>query len=228
MAAAASNTRIITVADREGDLYELYHEAVTSLQASAAYWLVRSSKNRRLLDAENNLQDLKLIETVKDTQPVGLFEFDLPARHGSKARRVQQNIHVSTVRLSPPDRKRKKTNYEIVEANVVIATEIAPPAGESPVEWTLLTNVPLNGAFSACDVVKWYLCRWQIEVYFRILKSGCRVEKLQLETGKRFDVCLSLYMIIAWRILHLTQLEPVPRLLVTASLLKKNGQSPIR
>lgn len=206
IASAAEATRIVTVCDREGDLYELYHEAYTSSQSSAAYWLVRASNNRRLLDAEDNLQELKVIETVKNTQPIGLLEFELPGRNSSQRRRVKQAIHVAKVRLSPPDRKRKKTNYEIVEVNVVIATEIDPLPDQRPVEWILLTNVPLDSEVSAYDIVKWYLCRWQIEVYFRILKSGCRVEKLQLETGDRFDACLTLYMIIAWRILYLTHI----------------------
>jgi hypothetical protein len=64
----------------------------------------------------------------------------------------------------------------------------------------------IDTATSAHEVVKWYLCRWQIEIYFRILKSSCNVEKSQLETKSRFDTCLTLYMIIAWRILYLTML----------------------
>lgn len=90
--------------------------------------------------------------------------------------------------------------------NVVIATEIDPPANQIPLEWILLTNVSIETAIKGYEVVKWYLCRWQIEIYFRILKSGCKIEKLQLETKSRFDACLTIYMIIAWRILYLTML----------------------
>lgn len=59
-------TRIVTVADREGDLYDLYYEAFTSTQTSSVYWLIRALSNRRLLDADNNLKSEKLIETVKN------------------------------------------------------------------------------------------------------------------------------------------------------------------
>jgi hypothetical protein len=200
------DTQIVTVADREGDLYDLYHEAFTSTQISSAYWLIRAMVNRRLLDKDDNLQTLKLIETVKSTKPIGIIEFELPARNKSERRRVKQAVYVNRVRLSPPDRKRKKTRYEIVETNVVIATEIDTPPGQSPLEWILLTNIPINDSTSAHEIVKWYLCRWQIEIYFRVLKSGCKIEKLQLETQSRFDSCLTLYMIIAWRILYLTML----------------------
>ena len=185
---------------------ELYHEAYISTQKTSAYWLIRAMSNRRLLDSENNLRNEKLIEAVKSTKPVGTIEFELSVRNKSKHRRVKQAIYVDKVRLNPPDRKRNKTNYEIVETNVVIATEIDPPSGQSPVEWILLTNITIEDATDSYEIVKWYLCRWQIEVYFRVLKSGCKIEKLQLETGKRFDVCLTLYMIIAWRILYLTML----------------------
>lgn len=206
IAMLAPDTRIVTVADREGDLYDLYHEAFKSTQTSSAYWLIRAMANRRLLDKDNNLQTLKLIEKVKSTKPIGIIEFELPTRNKSERRQVKQAIYVDRVRLSPPDRKRKRTRYEIVETNVVIATEIDTPPGHSPLEWILLTNVPINNTISAHEIVKWYLCRWQIEIYFRILKSGCKVEKLQLETKSRFDACLTLYMIIAWRILYLTML----------------------
>lgn len=206
IAALAPDTQIITVTDREGDLYELYHEAYTSQQASSANWLIRAMANRRLLDAGNNLQSLKLIETVKNTTPIGTIEFELPARNKDKRRCVKQIIYTGKVRLSPPDRKRKKTKYQIVETNVVIATETNVPAGQEPLEWILLTSVTIDTAQDAQEIVQWYLCRWQIEIYFRVLKSGCKIEKLQLETRARFDVCLTLYMIIAWRILYLTML----------------------
>jgi len=206
VAALAPSTKVVTVADREGDLYDLYHEAYISEQPSSAYWLIRAMANRRLLDANENLESVKLIETVKSTQPIGIIEFELPARNKSERRQVKQAIYIKKVRLSPPDRKRKRTRYQIVETNVIIASEIDTPPNHSPLEWILLTNVPINNAVDGYEMVKWYLCRWQIEIYFRILKSGCKVEKLQLENKSRFDSCLTLYMIIAWRILYLTML----------------------
>ena len=207
IAEQAPDTMIVTVADREGDLYDLYHEAYTSQQPSSSHWLIRAMINRRVLDEEGNLKTHKLIETVKSTSPIGTIEFELPGRNKTECRKVKQAIYVYKVILCPPDRKRKKTRYQNVETNVVIATEIDPPDNESPLEWILLTNVSIDNAASGYEIVKWYLCRWQIEIYFRILKSGCKIEKLQLETKSRFDVCLTLYMIIAWRILYLTMLS---------------------
>lgn len=186
-------TMIVSVSDREGDLYDLYHEAQFATENHRAYWLIRASANRRLLDDAHELQQQKLIETVKSTAPIGYMEFDLPARGVQKKRRIKQALYMSCVKLSPPDRKRKRTRYNIVETNVVIASEMNPPTGEKPIEWVLLSNVPIKNSADAQTLLEWYLCRWQIEVYFRILKSGCQIEKLQLENKARFDACLTLY-----------------------------------
>lgn len=93
----APNTKIVTVIDREGDLYDLYHEAYTSQQSASAYWLIRAMANRRLLDENDNLENLKLIETVKNTNPIGTIEFELPARNKNERRRVKQAIYVGKV-----------------------------------------------------------------------------------------------------------------------------------
>jgi hypothetical protein len=201
------NTRIISIADREGDLYELYHEAHTKEQTPSAYWLIRAKANRRILDENNKRKDKKLIEAVKDTSPIGIIEFVSPGRNKDKERLVRQEIYVAKIRLKPPYKRGRIFGLNTVETNVVIASEIDVPSNQKPVEWILLTNVPIENAIDAHQIVKWYLCRWQIEIYFRILKSGCKVEKLQLEEKSRFDACLTLYMIIAWRILYLTMLN---------------------
>ena len=60
--------------------------------------------------------------------------------------------------------------------------------------------MPVERFERAAEIVQWYLCRWQIEIYFRVLKSGCKVEELQLETTDRLKPCLALYMIVAWRV----------------------------
>src|SRR3990172_6898217 len=70
--------------------------------------------------------------------------------------------------------------------------------------WTLLTTLPVDGAEDAIRVVECYACRWMIEVLFRVLKTGCLVEKRQLETRERLERCLAVDLIVAWRILYLT------------------------
>lgn len=207
------DTMVITVADREADIYDLYHEAqhaYLSQESTAAYWLVRSSSNRKILNSNGRPDNEKLIEKTKSTSPLCSITFEIPTKEKQIGRLVTQNLYATELTLCPPDRKRKiSTKYgdKTVAVTVVIATEVNPPEGQEPLEWVLLTNVKIDDATGAHNILKWYLCRWQIEVYFRILKSGCRIEKLQLTEKHRFDPCLVLYMIIAWRILYLTVLS---------------------
>ena len=80
------------------------------------------------------------------------------------------------------------------------------PLGKKPVEWLLLTNEAVATLDEACLRVAWYRKRWLVEIFFRILKSGCKVEALQLATVDRLERALALYLVIAWRILHLVTL----------------------
>lgn len=206
-------TMVVTVADREADIYDLYHEAqhaYLSQGDTAAYWLIRSSSNRKILNNNGRPDEEKLIEKTKNTPPLCTITFEIPTKEKQMGRVITQNLYATELTLCPPDRKRKlssKYGDKTVSVTVVIAEEINPPEGQEPLEWVLLTNVKINDATGAHTILKWYLCRWQIEVYFRILKSGCRIEKLQLTERQRFDPCLALYMIIAWRILYLTVLS---------------------
>jgi len=84
--------------------------------------------------------------------------------------------------------------------------EIKPPAGETAIEWLLLTSLPTTTFEQACDVIHYYTCRWEAEIYFRVLKSGCTVEELQFETTERFTNCLAVYQIVAWLVLFTLRL----------------------
>jgi len=93
---------------------------------------------------------------------------------------------------TPPERELPE-----VTLTALLARESEPPPGEEPVEWLLLSNLPVETPEQAIETLSWYLCKWQIEIDFKVLKSGCRVEALQLETRKRLEPALALYMIIA-------------------------------
>jgi len=109
------------------------------------------------------------------------------------------SVRAATVALKPPVR----TGYRLPEVavNAVLAREETPPQGIAALEWLLLTRLPVAGFDPAATVVTWYAVRWCIEVYFHVLKNGCQLQRLQLETEDRFLPCLVLYMIIAWRVL---------------------------
>jgi hypothetical protein len=197
LAEQLSETRLTYIADREGDIYDLFVEAPCPEQG--ADWLVRVQHTDRLL------ADGRKLRAVIDAAPV-LTEvtFDRPASNGRRARTVHQQIKVVRVTLQAPARPDRTLSDVTVTA--LLATEAQPPAGEESLDWLLLTNLPVETPEQAIEKLTWYLCRWQIEVYFKILKSGCRVEQLQLEKRERLEPALAFYMIIAWRVLFLTML----------------------
>jgi hypothetical protein len=46
-----------------------------------------------------------------------------------------------------------------VEITAILASEPRPPAGEAPVAWLLLTNLPAATPEQALEKRQWYLCR---------------------------------------------------------------------
>lgn len=189
------STQLVYVADRESDLFELFDEG----RRQGVAWLIRSNQ-RRKLEAEGDW----LWSAAEAGRELGQIEFDLPAMAQRSARQVTQTLRSVRVLLAPPYRCDKV--LEAVEVTALMAREEAPPEGVEPIQWLLLTNLLVDTLEAGREKMEWYLCRWQIEVYFRVLKSGCKVEQLQLQTRDRLEAALTLYMIVAWRVLHLLML----------------------
>lgn len=188
-------TQCIYMADRESDIYELFIEADN--HNGGADYVIRACHDRALLD------ECKLSEQLVRTPTLGKITFELPSTHSRKRKPVTQSIKAARVSLQAPNRK---SHLPTVDVTVVMAQELKPPIGEKPITWLLLTNLTVITIDQAIEKLEWYLCRWQIEIYFRILKSGCNVEKLQLECVQRLRPAVGMYMIVAWRVLYLTML----------------------
>ena len=201
------DTVIISVSDREGDIYEYFVDYFQKPEAGRAEWIIRGCQNRNLaeeLDDSAGSEYKKLYAEVESTRILGQVEFDIPKTKHRASRPVTQTIRATSVKLKAPYRKGRKLPE--VEINVVLAKEENPPVGEEPIEWLILSSLPVNNFENACEVIKFYLCRWQIEVYFKVLKSGCKIEERQLETLERIQPCIALYMIIAWRVVYVMML----------------------
>ncbi len=205
MASQLPNQQIVSIADREADIYDIYNEA--DQVHSQAKWLIRAIKNRPLVDKSGKRQAHKLWDVIRQEPIREYCSFELPARGSKPARKVVQAIRAKTVYLHPPTGRRGKLRLKPIFVNGFIAGEINPPPGEKGIEWLLLTNLDIDTSEKRLAILQYYVCRWQIEVFFRVLKSGCKVEKLQLNCDKRYGPCLALYLIITWRILYLTLLS---------------------
>jgi hypothetical protein len=91
-----------------------------------------------------------------------------------------------------------------VTLNVLLVEEATPPDEGKPIRWLLLTTLPIDCFEQAWQCVQWYSLRWLIERFHYTLKSGCRIEQLQLETAARLLNALATYSIVAWRLMWLT------------------------
>ena len=190
-ARALPETRHVCIGDRESDMLSLLVKA-RDLGYPADY-LVRCQHNRVLPEGD------KLWERVMACTPLGSVRFELPAGRGRKARPVEQALRAERIELA--DRQ-----GGTLEVTCLIAAEINAPAGSKPVCWRLLTNRAVPTLAAAVELLDWYRARWEIELFFLVLKEGCRVERLQLADTDRLQTALALYMVIAWRINRLMRL----------------------
>ncbi|MGL6193969.1 MAG: IS4 family transposase [Thermoguttaceae bacterium] len=124
-----------------------------------------------------------------------------------KSRKAELDIRKATVTINSP--KHLRSQYQPVEMNVVIVSEPNPPEGEQPIESILVTTLPVGTWKQVLAVIEYYECRWMIEVFFKTLKSGCKVESLQFEEMSRLLPCLAVYLIVAWRVLMICRLGRV-------------------
>lgn len=230
LAAQAPGVQVISSGDRENDIYEIYVEWQQRRQEHrpAADWLIRCNQDRALRDdPENPLVpevDARLLAQMAQQPVVGGVSFTIQSKaqwkkvHGGnrqatfrQGRTVRQEIRIAQVTPRPPHRP--NTTLPAVTFWVVMATEIDPPPGQEPISWVLLTSLPVTDLTQALRVLQLYLARWEIEVFHRVLKSGCRIEKLQFAEASRLKPAIALYMIVAWRILFLMKLgREVPEL----------------
>lgn len=184
------NTQFVCVGDREADIYDLFvHERPKGVDL-----LVRAAQDRRV-DGEQKY----LRATLEATPVTATFELHIPARNGQAARVAQMEVHWSEVTLHPPS-KRAKEQLPTVRLWAVWAYEPHPPKEMDPVEWLLLTTVPVQHTQHALQRLEWYSRRWGIEVWHKVIKSGCRIESRQLGTALRWKRCLATFSVIAWRI----------------------------
>lgn len=193
-------TRLVNLADREADIYELFQEGTKD--PGGADLLIRASRStQRKVDEED---EQKPLWDYLPTRPVlGSSELAIPGRGGRKARVAVLEIRCSPVQLRPPKRLEGAAALSLW---AIHAFEPNPPAGSEALEWMLLSTVPTTTFDEALERLGWYAARWNIEVFHRTLKSGCRIEDRRLGTADSLQACLALDLVVAWRVMYLAKL----------------------
>lgn len=189
-------TMLVSVGDREADIYELFAEALAD--PNGAKLLVRAEHNRQVQHEQG------LLWPTLEAQPVsGIQVLQVPRQGTRPAREARLSIRFAAVALAAPTGHKGKAALPVW---AVLAQEEQAPAGVKPLEWMLLTTVAVENFEQATQRLQWYARRWGIEVLHRTLKSGCRIEQRQLGQADRLEACLAIDLVVAWRIFYLTKL----------------------
>jgi len=206
----------VCVADSEGDIYELLAEAAAGPQN--AHWIVRACQDRAL--KRNPAQNAELAGFLRarllgapvlyqDTIAVRGRTAKIKCEHRGRrqsreSREADVEVRAMTITLRPPNRPDRR--LPPITVNAVMILEPKPPEGEPAVEWILLGDLPIDTVEQVRTFVERYTVRWMIEIFFRTLKSGCRVEDRRFEHIDRFMRCLAVYLIVTWRTLYVCRL----------------------
>lgn len=209
-AAACPETTCVCVGDSEADIYDLFVAAVQSQQANLEL-LVRAGQNR------NTTEQRDWADQVRKSAKIGDQTVTVRSRRakigGGKSARSRDRagriahleIRKATIELVRPAHADSRLPPTLT-VNVVLCEEVQPPDGEDPICWLLVTTLPIETEQDVQRIISAYCVRWQIEVFFRTLKSGCRIEQRRFESVDRVENCLALYSVVAWRLMYVCYL----------------------
>ncbi len=199
------DTKVITIGDREADIFEL----LWSCQEKGSLFIVRNRQNRKFISTEGRKTNLQThINQISAKKEIVI---QVPKKNNEAARMA--NIEIKYMFGLIPIRTpslygSKNTEHKIsdkVVLYVVRAKEQVPPKGVEAIDWLLLTNVPVSNFEDTIERINWYKLRWRIEEYFRVLKSGCKIENSRLATKERLEKLIAIKSIIAFKILYLSK-----------------------
>jgi hypothetical protein len=195
--------RLVHVMDREGDI----HEVLQRVSDSPHYAIIRCSQNRSVAGpidkAYAALEAAPVLATTMVVSP--------KAAHHAEAAGAQRRAVLSlrVVRLTITPDAKKHPQRQPVTWTLIEAREVNPPAGVEALHWRLWTNLPTNTPDEVLEVLRFYGFRWRVEDFHLTLKSGCKIEKLELETAERLIKAATLYSAVAVRLVALRDLARV-------------------
>ena len=211
-AAQLSETRVVCTMDREADFLDLFLEQRAN--APQVDLLVRAKADRVLgkeKTPDGQTVSRRLFDTVRNAPARGAAQVEVQrlsarVKASKQARKDRRKARVADVTLRYQPVALPCPGDEPVELWVVHVREQQPPPGGKPLEWFVLTTLRVTSTDDATQILHWYSLRWRIEEYFRVLKSGCKVEELQHHTAERLERAMAIKIVIGWRIQLMVQL----------------------
>ena len=205
-------TRVVCAMDREADFLDLF--IARRAHAPQVDLLVRAKVDRVLgkeKTPDGQTVSRHLFDQVRNAPARGDAKVEVQrlsarAKASKQARKDRRAARVAEVTLRYQQVALPCPGAAPVELWVVHVREEQPPPEAEPLEWFLLTTLPVTSPADAMRILHWYALRWRIEEYFRVLKSGCKVEELQHHTAERLERAMAIKMVIGWRIQLMVQL----------------------
>jgi hypothetical protein len=188
--------RVVTVGDRESDIYDLF----ATPRRPGSDLLVRVSREQRRVEHPARY----LRPAIEQSPPRGKLKIQVPRRDDRPSREAVLTLRWMSLEFHAPRHHVRRSECAPVRLQVILVQEEHPPTGHAPIRWLLATTLPVLDLEDAVQCIRWYSFRWLIERFHYVLKSGCQVERLELETARRLANALATYSIVAWRLLWLT------------------------
>lgn len=192
--------KVVCVFDREGDIYSVFHAGTRDYSTDL---LVRAVHNRNTKTEDGQK---KLWDSLKDHE-LGQMTITIPRRKKSDEREAMLAIRCREIEIqTPPKRPRNDDRQGPIKLTAIWAHEITPGRKSGLINWKLLTTLPVESFEDAQRVLRMYSKRWLVEIFFRTLKSGCKIEDRQFESAERLLNCLAADSIVAWTVMYLTRI----------------------
>ena len=218
---SAEKTIIVTVCDREADIYDFFALA-HKLNKPV---LIRAAQDRNVNKKSmySKKKQTKLRDVLENMPCTGMLSVEVPTRNNQPARVANLEIKFGEFTMNPPRNniKNRTETLSDIPLRAIYVVEKHPPSGVDPLEWILVTNLAIYNFDEAIEKVRWYCLRWRIEVFHKILKSGLKVEECRLSSGERLIRYLTVMSIIAWRIFFITLISRADPSLSCAVLLEE-------
>lgn len=204
LAGRHAETQIVSVADCECDIYDIFVEA--ERHETPADFVIRARVERSLTERDPDAGEAayrKVRQEVAESERLTIRHVELPQTSKRQARHATLEVRAAEFQVKPPH---ARGSLPPVTLNVVLVEEVGGPGDGTDVSWLLITSLPIDTVDAVLRIIDYYVARWPIEKFFRTYKTGCQVEKIQLETNRRLLNALMFYKIIAWRVMHVTML----------------------
>ena len=191
----AEPQRCVHIGDRESDIYELFCAA----QQAGTHFLVRTCVDRLAGNGDHTVADEMRQEPVQ-----AIHRLPVQDKQGNCSEAMVE-IRFRRVQVLPPAAKQKQ--YPELTLTVIYAQERESPIGREKINWKLLTDLPVMSEAAALEKLNWYAMRWKIEMFHKIMKSGCQAEQAKLRTAQRLVNLIACFCILAWRIFWMTMMN---------------------